>query len=100
MRLYEGVKDCVRKYGLVVFCGKLYVDVKPFKSVQVGSFFMAMQYLHDTVHGTEGVSFFIKVFREDGCVGIVSEGCLVLLVSRGGASTGLSDVCLTAVGTG
>ena len=30
--------------------------MKPFKSVQVGSFFMAMQYLHDTVHGAEEVS--------------------------------------------
>jgi hypothetical protein len=44
----------------VVVCGKLCVDVQPFKGVQVGSFFMAMQYLHDTVHGAEGVSFFIK----------------------------------------
>jgi len=24
--------------------------------------------LHDVVHGAEGVSFFIKVFRETGCV--------------------------------
>jgi len=46
------------------------VDVKPFKGVQVGSLFMAMLYLHDAVHGAEGVSFFIKVFRETGCVAI------------------------------
>jgi len=42
------------------------VDVKSFKGVQVGSLFMAMQYLHNIVHGAEGVSFFIKVFRENG----------------------------------
>jgi len=61
---------------------------------------MAMQYLHDNVHGAEGVSFFIKVFRETGCVAIVSEGFLVLLEPRGEVSSGLSDVCLITVGTG
>ena len=59
------------------------MNVKPFKCVQGGSFFMAMQYLHDTVHGVEGVSFFVKVLHETGCVAIISEGFLVLLVSRG-----------------
>jgi len=76
------------------------MDVKPFKYIQVSSFFMAMQYLHDTVRGAEGVSFFVKVFRETGCVAFVSEGFLVLLVLHGEASTSLSDVCLIAVGTG
>ena len=76
------------------------MDVKPFKCVQVGTFFMAMQYLHDTFHGAEGVSFFIKVFRETGCVAIVSEGFLVLLEPRGETSINLSNVCLITVGTG
>ena len=76
------------------------MDVESFKCVQVGSFRMAMQYLHDTVHGAEGVSFFIKVFRETGCVAIVSEGFFVLLELRGEGSTSLSDVCLITVGTG
>ena len=102
--LCKGVKDCVRKYGLVVVeivvCGKLSMDVKPFNCVHVCSFFMAVQYLHDTVHGTEKVSVFIKVFRETGCVAVVSEGCLVLLVSRCEVSMSLSDVCLIAVGIG
>jgi len=75
------------------------VDVKPFKCVKVGTFFMAMQYLHDTVHGA-GVSFFIKVFPETGCVAIVSEGSLVLLEPRGEASISLSDVCLITARTG
>jgi len=61
---------------------------------------MAMQYLHDTVHGAKGVSFFIKVFRETGCVAIVPEGFLVLLEPHGEASISLSDVCLITVGTG
>ena len=76
------------------------MDVKPFKSVQVGSFFMAMQYLQDTVHGAEGVSFFIKVFRKTGRVAIVSDGFLILFESLGEASSSLSDVCLITVGTG
>jgi len=66
----------------MVVCGKICVDVKPYKYVQVGYDFMAMQYLHVTVHGAEGVSFFVKVFRETVCVGIVSEGFLVLLEPR------------------
>ena len=40
------------------------MNVKSFKCVQVGSFFMVMQYLHDTVHGAKGVSFFVKVFTK------------------------------------
>jgi len=102
--LYEGVKDCVWKYGFVfikvVVCSKLCVDVKYFKCVQVGTFFMAMQYLHDTVHGVEGVSFFIKVVHETGCGATVSEGFLVLFGPRGKASTSPSDVCFITVGTG
>jgi hypothetical protein len=46
------------------------------------------------------VSFFIKVFRETGCVAIVPEGFLVLLEPHGEASISLSDVCLITVGTG
>jgi len=61
---------------------------------------MAMQYLHDTVHGAKGVSFFIKVFSETGCVAIVSESFLVLLEPRDETSTSLSDLCLITVGTG
>ena len=76
------------------------MDVKPSKCVQVGSLFMAMQYLRDIVHGAEGVSFFIKVFLETGCVAIVSEGFLVFLELRGEASTSLSDVSRITVGTG
>jgi hypothetical protein len=76
------------------------VDVKYFKCVQVGTFSMAMQYLHNTVHGAEGVSFFIKVFHKTGCGATVSEGLLVLLEPRGEASTSLSDVCLITVRTG
>ena len=76
------------------------MDVKSFKGVKVGSLFMAMQFLHDTVHGAEGVSFFMKVFRETGCVAIVSEGFLVLFEPRGEASTSLSDVRLITFGTG
>jgi len=59
-----------------------------------------MQYLHDTVHGAERVSFFIKVFCETGYVAIVSEGFLVLLEPRGEAFTSLPNVCLITVGTG
>jgi hypothetical protein len=32
--------------------------------------------------GAEGVSFFIKVFRETGCVAVVSEGFLLFLVKK------------------
>jgi len=39
---------------------------------------MVMQYLHDAVHGAEGVCFLIKVFRETGCVAIASECFFVL----------------------
>ena len=102
--LYEDVRDCIWKYGLVfiyvVVCGNFCVDVKPFKGVQVGSLFMAVQYLRDSVLGAEGMSFFIKVFRETGCVAIVSEGFLVLFEPRGETSTSLSDVSLITVGTG
>jgi len=59
--------------------------MKSFKCVQVGSFLIAMQYQHDTVHGAEGVSFFIKVLCETGCVVIVSEGFFVLLEPHGKA---------------
>ena len=76
------------------------MDMKTFNCVQVGSFFMAMQYLHDIVHGAEGMIFFIQVFRETGCMSVVSENCHVFLVSRGEASTSLSGVCLIAIGTG
>ena len=61
---------------------------------------MAMHYLNDTVHGAERVRFFIDVFREPGRVANVSEGFLVLFVSRGEASSSQSDVCLFTVGTG
>ena len=76
------------------------MDVKSFKCVQVGSFFVVVQYLHDTLRGAEEVSFFIKVFRETGCVAIVPEGFFVLFEPRGEASTSLSDVCLITVGAG
>ena len=59
-----------------------------------------MQYLHDTVHGAERVSFFIKVFCEGGCVAVVSEYFLVLLEPCGEASSSLYDVRLITVGTG
>ena len=65
----------------------------------VGLLFYAMQYLHDIVHGAEGVSFFIKVLRETGCVAIVSGGFLMLLEPRGKTFTSLSDVRLITVGT-
>jgi len=61
---------------------------------------MVMQYLHDAVHGAEGVSFLIKVFRETGCVAIASECFRMLLGPCGEASTTLSNVCLITVGTG
>jgi len=61
---------------------------------------MAMQYLHDIAHGDERLSFFIKVFCKNGCVAILLEGCLVLLVSCGEVSISLSDVCLITVRTG
>jgi len=31
---------------------------------------MAMQYLHDAIHGAKGVCFLIKVFRVAGCVAV------------------------------
>ena len=67
----------------MVVSGKLCANVKSFKCVQVRSVFVAMQYLHDTVHGAEGVSFFIKVFSEAGIVEIVSECHLVLFETSG-----------------
>ena len=84
----------------MVVCGKLCADVKSFKGVQVGSLFMAIQYLYDIFHGAEGVSFFIKVFCETGCVAIVSEGFLVLLEPCGETSISMSDVRLITVRTG
>jgi len=59
-----------------------------------------MQYLHATVHGAEGVGFFVKVFCETGCVALVSEGFLMPIVLHDEASTSLSDIRLIAVGTG
>jgi len=57
--------------------------------------------LHDAVHGAEGMSFFIKVIRETGCVAVVSEGFFfVLFEPRGEASTSLSDVRLITIGAG
>ena len=70
------------------------------KPVQMGFFFVAMQYLHDAVHGAEGLSFFIKVILETVCVAVASEGFFVLFEPRGEASTSLSDVRLIAVGAG
>jgi len=61
---------------------------------------MVLQYLHDAVHGAEGVSFLIKVFCETECVAIASECFLVLLEPCGEAPTSLSDVRLITFGTG
>ena len=61
--LPDGVKDRIRKYGLVfiyvIVCGKFCMDMESFEGVQMGSFTMVMQYLHDIVHRSEGVSFLI-----------------------------------------
>ena len=54
-------------------------------------FFIVVQYLHDTLRGAKGVSFFIKVFCETGCVAIASECFLVLLEPRSEAPSSLSD---------
>ena len=59
-----------------------------------------MQYLHDAVHGAEGVFFLIKVFHEAGCVAVASECFFVLFEPCGKASSSLSDVHLITVGAG
>ena len=61
---------------------------------------MAMQYLHDTVHGAEGVCFLIKVLREAGSVAVASECFFVLFEPCGEASSSLSDIRLITVGAG
>ena len=60
--------------------------------------FTVMQYLHDAVHRAKGVCFLIKVFREAGCVAIVSECFFVLFVPCGEASSSLSDIRLLQLG--
>ena len=66
----------------------------------MGFFFTVIQYLHDAVHGAEGVCFLIKAFREAGCVAIASECFFVLFEPCGETSSSLSDIRLITVGAG
>ena len=59
--LPDGVKDRIHKYGLVfiyvIVCCTFCMDMESFECVQMGSFTMVMEYLHDIVHRFEGMSF-------------------------------------------
>jgi len=61
---------------------------------------VAVQYLHNFVHGANGMCCIIKVFSKAVGLVIVSERGFVLLVSRGKPATSLSDVSLVTVGAG
>ena len=83
----KDVKDSAWKDGVVIinlvvgycFC----MNVESLYRVQVRSFFVAMQYLHNFVHGAKGMCCIIKVFSKVVGLVIVSEGGFVLLVSCG-----------------
>ena len=68
------------------------MNVNPFNLVQVGSFLVEVQHLHNVVYGAEGMSTFIKVLCISGCTAIVTEGLLVLILSYCEAPSGLSNV--------
>ena len=69
-----------------------------FQACSGGILFVAILYLH--VQGAEGVSYFIKVFRETGGVAVVSEDfSLPFVCTLWRASTNLSDIRLITVGT-
>jgi len=70
------------------------MNVKSLNCVQVGSFLVVLRHLHNVVYVTEGMCFFIKVFCENGCVAIGTEGSFVLIVLYNEASFGLSNICL------
>jgi len=76
------------------------VNVESFNSVKEGSFFVAVQYLHNFVHRPEGMAFFIKVFCEAVGLVIVSEGSFVFFVSHEESSTSLSYVSFVAIRVG
>jgi hypothetical protein len=61
---------------------------------------MVMQYLHDAVHGVEGMCFHINVFREAGCLAIVCECFYVLFEPCSEVSASLFDVRLITVAAG
>ena len=61
---------------------------------------MAMQYLHDVVHVSEGVGFVVEMFRETRSITVASEGVFVLFETGGELPTSLSDVRSVAVGAG
>ena len=78
----EGIKVSIWKDSVVIiqmvvgygFC----VDVESFNSVKVGSFFVAVLYLHIFVHRAKGMAFFTKVFCE--AVGLViATNCHIVL---------------------
>ena len=79
----EGIKVSIWKDSVVIiqmvvgygFC----VDVESFNSVKVGSFFVAVLYLHIFVHRAKGMAFFTKVFCEAVGLVIVSEGGFCVL---------------------
>ena len=63
----------------------------------MGSFPMAVYYLHDIIHGAKWLRFLDKVFCETGIVAVVVEGCHMFFVRYGEPSSGLSDICLIAI---
>ena len=63
----------------------------------MGSFPMAVYYLHDIIHGAKWVRFLDKVFCETGIVAVVAESCNMFSVTYGEPSSDLSDICLIAI---
>ena len=63
----------------------------------MGSFPMAVYYLHDIMHVAKWVRFLNKVLCEAGIVAVVAESCHMFFLTYGESATGLSDICLIAV---
>jgi len=75
------------------------MDVEYFDCVYVGSFSVAVYYLHDIIYGAKWVGFFNEVLCETECVAVVAKGCLMLFVSCGEQPDSLSNLCFIAIGT-
>jgi hypothetical protein len=74
--------------------------VKAFDCIQVGSFSVAVYYLHDFIQWSEGVSRIVDVFGKAVVSIVFTEGSSVFLVPCRKFSAGVTDLGLVAVKAG
>jgi hypothetical protein len=97
-----GVENCIRKYGglrvvEMVICSKLSMNVESLYCVKVGSYSVAVCYLHVIVYGAKWEGFFGQMFCKTGGIAVVAKRCLEFFVPCGELSACLSDIRLVAI---